>query len=129
MPKVGLDTGHFLNCYRLTGAKGTKYGNNQIFEEYNDFNVHVARELKEQLEHNGFKIVVTQELSGSAQRSLQYRTDLANKEKVDLFVSIHANAGSKDAHGACGFYWENSRKLSKIPMNFEKNDNSIPKIP
>ena len=42
--------------------------------------------------------------------SLSYRADVANRAGVDVFVSIHLNAGSPTAHGTETYYFAGSKR-------------------
>ncbi len=55
-----------------------------------ELNLKVARHLKEILERNGFKVILTR--SKDIYLSLQKRVEIAKKYDADLFVSVHANA-------------------------------------
>jgi N-acetylmuramoyl-L-alanine amidase len=103
-PYVALDAGHGTN----TLGKGVP-----TLKEH-DFNATVVKYAKEMLEYNGIKVLLTQPLFGK-DVALSTRTNLANKEKVDLFLSVHADAnGDKDARGHWGFYWKTSTSGKKM---------------
>lgn len=79
--KAGLDDGHGIS----TPGKRSPDGMRE-----NEFNSSVLKYAKEFCEYNGIEIV---ELApGDKDHSLKSRTDLANKEKCDVLISIHANA-------------------------------------
>lgn len=59
----------------------------------------VARRLKKKLEKQGFEVILARDSDRFV--SLADRSKCANSRKVDLFVSIHANASPNRA--ACGF--------------------------
>ncbi|MFS1511550.1 N-acetylmuramoyl-L-alanine amidase [Chengkuizengella sp. SCS-71B] len=115
--KIALDAGHSLDTYEKTGGKGIIYDGG-VFEEH-EFNATVVKYTQELLETNGFEVLLTQPLFDD-EVPLIDRTNLANKEKVDLLISIHANAGILNANGACAFYWHNSnegKRLAKVWAN------------
>jgi len=91
MAKICLDPGHNKSGAD-TGAQG-----NGLYEQ--DLTLDIALRMKPLLEINGFEVVLTREgdfVKGdhsSVNASLESRCALANREKVDLFVSIHVNAG------------------------------------
>jgi len=58
----------------------------------------VARRLKKKLEKQGFEVILARDTDKFV--SLADRSRCANSRKVDLFVSIHANAAPNRA--ACG---------------------------
>ncbi len=59
----------------------------------------VSRRLKKKLEVQGFEVLLTR--SRDEYVSLSSRSKYANEHKVDLFISIHANAAPNKQ--ACGF--------------------------
>lgn len=78
---IGLDDGHG----KETSGKQTPDG----YKE-NEFNHFTKIYLAEYLEYNGFKVV---DCSPSREdNSLKERCNIANKNKCDLFISIHFNA-------------------------------------
>lgn len=91
MPKICVDAGH-NNSGADTGAQG-----NGLFEQH--LNLDIALRLQTLLKVNGFQVVMTREgdfVQGdhsSINASLQTRCAIANREKADLFVAIHCNAG------------------------------------
>lgn len=72
-----------------------------------DINLALALKIKELSPEYHLNVILTRqtdELAGgksSIRESLEYRSDLANKDKADLFVSIHMNnaAGKTPLHG------------------------------
>jgi len=103
-----LDYGHGKNVF--PPSKGV-YKNGKGYHEY-DFNSDVGEQIRHILEGHGVKVLVTQPPHGN-DVGLDHRTDLANREKADLFASIHANAGVPDAQGACAFAWESFHDANK----------------
>lgn len=91
MTKICLDPGHNQSGAD-TGAQG-----NGMFEQ--DLTLDIALRIKPLLEANGYDVVLTREgdfVKGdhqSVKASLESRAAFANREKADLFVSIHVNAG------------------------------------
>ncbi len=120
---VALDIGHGEDTWERTGGKGVKIddlGGGRMEEHW--FNSAVAIYAKELLERNGVKVLFGQEPYKN-EIPLLTRTNLYNKEKVDLVFSIHANAGSHSASGACSFYWytaKDSKKLSDTWVKYAK---------
>lgn len=101
MAYVALDYGHGKNTF--PPSKGV-YRNGKAYHEH-EFNADVGEQVRKILERHGVKVLVTQPPNKN-DVGLKYRTDLANKKKVDLFVSFHANAGVSTAKGACVFAWK-----------------------
>jgi len=88
--KVCLDPGH--GGYD-PGAVG-----NGLLEK--DLTLAICLELKPMLEYNGISAILTRDgdyspghLEGDLHGELRARVDIAEKNKVDLFVAIHVNAG------------------------------------
>lgn len=94
---VVIDPGHG----KTTGGKRSPDGS---FMEW-EFNRDVAYRLKDLLEAQGYTVIMTVAKDDQTDPSLPSRVAVANNAKnVDLFVSIHANAGGKGktwykAHG------------------------------
>ncbi|WLR52957.1 N-acetylmuramoyl-L-alanine amidase [Bacillus tianshenii] len=117
MTKIALDIGHGEDTYNRTGSKGV------LGLEEHHFNAAVGIELKKLLNHNGFDVFFTQ-LPFANDVGLKYRTDLANRERADLFFSIHADANAnKQIEGHWAFYWSTSsdgKRLAEL-LNEEMN--------
>ena len=70
------------------------------------FTLDVAHRLKKLLETQGWRVLLTRsddrELSPSKKTDLQLRDDLANKNRADIFLSIHFNSVEKDTDRVTG---------------------------
>jgi len=88
---VVLDPGHGGS------ANGAEYGG--VKEK--DLNLSIALKTAELLENAGLTVLLTR--TDDRDLSLYERTDLANGQEADLFVSIHCNA-SLDHDDALGIY-------------------------
>lgn len=128
--RIMIDAGH--------GGEDSGAYNRYLGVREKDVNLQVARMLKEELERRGAEVLLTRagdarplppdapallDLSSRSRADLQYRTALANQAGVDLFVSIHANAGDPN-DGGTEVYWsrENlnaprSRHLAALAQN------------
>jgi len=83
---VGIDVGHGP----LTRGKRTpRWENGKFMHEY-EFNLAVAKKLERKLIKRGFKVVRT--YKEGIDLPLKSRVKIANDAKVDIFISIHANA-------------------------------------
>src|SRR5690606_32698781 len=93
---VALDDGHGEN----TPGKRTPYIEqiNRVIKE-NEFNSAVVNIMAEQLRRNGYRVLLVAPTGYDT--PLKQRTDLANKHKADIYVSIHYNAfdGKFDGEG------------------------------
>lgn len=96
MPKVCIDPGH--GGYD-PGACGNGLKESNITLE-------IALQLRSLLIPNGIEVILTRDgnyspgnLKGDVNRELRARVDIAEKAKVDIFVSIHINAFNGSASG------------------------------
>ncbi|MFH0876783.1 MAG: N-acetylmuramoyl-L-alanine amidase [Candidatus Omnitrophota bacterium] len=78
---IVLDAGHGGKDPGAIGKNGTREKNVVL---------DVTQKVKEELERCGFKVILTRE--GDQFIALQQRAQIANVQKADLFISIHANA-------------------------------------
>ena len=107
MAKIGLDYGHGTDTF--PPSKGV-YNGGKAYHEH-DFNTKLGLKVKALLKKQGHTIIEGQ----PAQKKdvpLITRTNLYNREKVDLVWSIHANAGG--GVGRCAFYWGTSKQSKKL---------------
>lgn len=92
--RVVLDPGHGGQDPGAIGRKGQKE---------KDIVLAVASELKDLLTANGLEVTMTRE--SDIYVPLENRTVIANQQKADLFVSIHANANrNRKKKGVQTFY-------------------------
>ena len=90
------------------GHGGIDPGNENKLVGVNEktFTLDVAVRLKKLLEAQGWRVLLTRsddhELSRVKTADLQMRDDLANRNKADLFLSIHFNAVSEKAERVTG---------------------------
>lgn len=83
---IALDDGHGEDT---PGKRTPKFPDGSFMHE-NDFNKRVVAILKEELVRCGFKVLLVAPTDKDT--PLKDRVKLANKEKVDFYLSIHANA-------------------------------------
>jgi N-acetylmuramoyl-L-alanine amidase len=115
MAKIGLDIGHGRNTF--PPSKGV-YKNEKGYAEH-DFNSKLGLRIKELLEAQGHTVVMAQP-AFSNDVPLTTRTNLYERENVDLIISIHANAGTSTVEGRCAFYWHsstNGKRLAELVIN------------
>jgi N-acetylmuramoyl-L-alanine amidase len=104
--KIGIDDGHGYE----TAGKRTPDGYHE-----NYFNEKVKKYLITELKRNGFSCVDCSPMT--ADNSLQDRCNRANNAKVNIFVSIHANAYGTGWNGADGvetYYYPSSTSGKKL---------------
>ncbi len=99
-----IDPGHGGKDPGAIGVRGT-------YEK--DIVLSIAKHLKRNLEQRGFKVIMTRERDEFI--SLEKRTELASRERVDLFISIHANASQTSR--ASGIEVFSLRDLSAYEAN------------
>ncbi|MBD2690854.1 N-acetylmuramoyl-L-alanine amidase [Anabaena catenula] len=88
--KFGIDMGH--NCPPDTGASGIKFEDNLTVE--------IGTKVIAKLKSLGHEAISCNPSSASTvSQSLGRRCDIANRNKVDLYVSIHFNAFNGKANG------------------------------
>lgn len=85
---IAIDFGHLG-----ADSGAVRKENGKVVAKEVDLNTAIATKIVSVLENHGVQILKT---TGS----LSNRTNLANKNKVDYFVSIHNNAGGGDGFGA-----------------------------
>lgn len=78
---IVVDAGH-------GGSDSGTIGYNGSYEK--DVNLEIARKLKEKLDSNGYKVILTRASDEYVDNFL--RAKLANKKRARIFISIHANA-------------------------------------
>jgi len=105
--KVVIDPGHG-GCFR-----GTR-GSNDLLEK--DIVLDIGLKLKGILEARGIKVVMTREtdrqLSSNLNKDLDRRAAVANMERPDLFISIHANYCEDESVRGFEIYYSNHKPAS-----------------
>jgi N-acetylmuramoyl-L-alanine amidase len=88
---IAIDAGHGGDDAGALGADGTKE---------KDVTLQVARRLKSTIESRlGLRVLMTRDSDDTV--TLDRRTEVANNNKADAFISLHANWSVRpDAHGA-----------------------------
>nr|BDD45017.1 sporulation-specific N-acetylmuramoyl-L-alanine amidase [Bacillaceae bacterium] len=102
MAKVMFDYGH--------GGKDSGAIGHGIYEK--NVVLELGKMTKEEIEKR-YEVKVIETRSGDQTRSLSYRSNLANKEKVDYFVSFHNNAFNGKAEGFETFVYNKLSDSSK----------------
>jgi len=112
--KVCLDPGHGGEDSGAVGKGGT-------LEK--DINLDIVLLAKAELEKNGANVLLTR--SDDSYVSLKDRTDYANKEKCDIFISAHQNSAAKKkriAHGTETFWHtKGDPNDKKLATELQKN--------
>lgn len=90
-----------------------------------DLNLDIAIILKDYLEQSGASVSITRlddsALDKNKRQDLKKRLELANKDNVDLFISIHQNSfPQENVKGAQVFYYNKSEKGKILANNIQK---------
>lgn len=109
--KVAIDDGHGLE----TAGKRTPTLPDGMIMKENEFNRRVAQLLATHLVRSGVDVLMV--APSDLDTPLSVRTDVANKAKVDFYISIHANAygagGFNSVRGIETFHYTNASENSK----------------
>lgn len=115
--KIYIGAGH--------GGNGSTPGKRSPAGEYEwDFNNVIVKSLQKHLEHNGFKVYRGDDATGRTDVSLASRAAIANKNNVDLYLSIHNNANTSKWGNWTGtetFYCIGSKNGQKIASLVQKH--------
>ena len=113
--RIAIDPGH-------GGSDSGAIGPTGIMEK--SITMRVSRELKRLLEAEGATVILTRTrdtevsekgASATSVEELQARCDVANKEKADIFLSIHADAfTNREVKGTTAYYYAQGTKQSKL---------------
>lgn len=95
---IVVDAGHGGNDPGTIGFSGS-------YEK--DINLEIARKLKEKLDSNGYKVILTRNSDEYIDNLL--RAKIANKKRARVFISIHANAmeNNNSTNGVQVLYYPN----------------------
>lgn len=116
MALIGLDIGHGSDTF--PPSKGT-YKSGKGYAEH-DFNAKLGMEIKKLLEAQSHTVILGQQ-PNKKDVALRTRTNLYNRKKVDLVISIHANANaSSSVNGRCAFYWGTSSQSKSLAQSIIK---------
>jgi N-acetylmuramoyl-L-alanine amidase len=109
---ITLDAGHGGDEYGAIGCLGDKE---------KDINLDITLKLKSYLENAGATVYLTRDSDQDV--SLQDRVDISNKNKSDIFISIHNNAlpdnqANSNKLGSSGYYfYPQSKDLATSIVN------------
>ena len=109
------------------GHGGHDYGANRFYEDLGrlnekDITLAVTLKLGKMLEKNkGYKVIYTRKIDEYP--SLTDRTNLANRSKADLFISIHCNASRRsEAYGSETFVQGPNQNRENLEVAKAEND-------
>lgn len=110
MSKIVLDPGHSGNPDPgAVGPSGLREAN--VAQD-------VANKLANLLQADGHEVILTKQGDDPASDDLGYRTSMANDTGADVFLSIHCNSASAQAHGTETYYYtygsQNSARLAEL---------------
>lgn len=89
---IGIDAGHCLSGANI-GSQGNGYKEEVLTRQVKNELIKIFKENKDTV------IDCTVDTANSNSDSLKLRVDKANKQKLDLFISLHFNAYNKSANG------------------------------
>ena len=103
--KIVLDPGH--------GGRDPGAMRRGVLDE-KTINLDVALRLQKILRSAGYQVAMTR--TADVGLSLQQRCDIANRARPNLFLSIHANAGPRSAHGYETLFVDASAKAVRLGL-------------
>lgn len=120
--RIGIDVGHYSNCFKETGAKGLKLYNGDIVEEY-ALNRLIAIDLHKMLKsHPDIDVFYIQGPNANKEKPLKARSAMANKLNLDLLFSIHHDwSGNKNLYGFGLYKWYTNKKMTNLANSICKN--------
>ena len=86
----------------------------------------IGQKIQKLLVAAGYEVVVTR--SGDTTTALGARTSLANQKQADLFLSIHANAGAPETHGAETFFFDPALLKSEMTLLEPASQKTVQKV-
>ncbi len=108
---IAIDPGHGGSEPGTIGSRGTKE---------KDMNLDVAKKAAGILEAQGARVLMTR--TGDWDVGLYERTDKANKDKADIFVSIHFNAHpDRSKRGTSTYIYSNYEEPGEAARTRESN--------
>ncbi|MFR9070863.1 MAG: N-acetylmuramoyl-L-alanine amidase family protein [Paraclostridium sp.] len=114
-----LDFGHGGKDPGALGSKNTKES---------DTVLKIGMIVKSKLEKHSQKVITTRE--SDSFYSLEYRTNKANKNSCDYFISIHMNSSTnKSAKGTESWVYDSNSKLYNLAKNLSSNLSTNLKTP
>ncbi|MFD2670491.1 N-acetylmuramoyl-L-alanine amidase [Marinicrinis sediminis] len=106
---VVIDPGH-------GGRDPGAIGINGLYEK--EVNLSISKMVAEELQRRGYDIIMTRD--HDKYLSLQDRVSFTNKQKADIFVSIHANAfHSSSLKGTMVLYYDDNYPQASYPASWE----------
>ena len=114
-----LDFGHGGKDPGALGSKNTKES---------DTVLKIGMLVKSKLEKHSQKVITTRE--SDSFYSLEYRTNKANKNSCDYFISIHMNSSTnKTAKGTETWVYDSNSKIYNLAQNLSSNLSTNLKTP
>lgn len=116
-PVVVIDAGHGGYDSGAVGKKGTKE---------KDITLKVALQVGQILEKKGVKVIYTRTSDNitwakNEKQDLKYRSDLSDKAKADLYISIHINSSIiKSVKGIETYYAPGSAKAKALASEIQR---------
>lgn len=111
--KIVIDPGHGGKAPGAVGPNG---------EKEKDITLAVSKEIARRLREKGFEVLLTRDTD--VYLPLEERTAFANRNKADLFVSVHVNANEKDSLQGVETYFLNLT-TDAASMKVAKRENAM----
>jgi len=111
--KIVIDPGHGGKAPGAVGPNG---------EKEKDITLAVSKEIARRLSEKGFEVFLTRDTD--VYLPLEERTAFANRNKADLFVSVHVNANEKDSLQGVETYFLNLT-TDAASMKVAKRENAM----
>lgn len=111
--KIVIDPGHGGKAPGAVGPNG---------EREKDITLAVSKEIARRLREKGFEVFLTRDTD--VYLPLEERTAFANRNKADLFVSVHVNANEKDSLQGVETYFLNLT-TDAASMKVAKRENAM----
>lgn len=94
-----------------------------------DVNLNVSKYLQSYLSKAGATVIMTRDGDKYSILDLKGRAEIANKNKADIFISVHCNYSTKDAskRGAVTYYYTDNTVSSSIAAARKKLANNLQK--
>lgn len=111
-----IDAGH-------GGIDGGAKSKNGTVEK--DINLVISQKLKERLEGQGFKVVMTRnedkEISTKKVQDLNARCKMKQESKCDVFISIHQNKFTQESCYGAQVWYASNEKSEKLATNIQES--------
>ena len=119
--KIVLDPGHGGKGGRRDPGAVGKIDSEEIYER--DVVLEICKKLAFKLDAEGFEVIMTRiDNDPMAKSTLGAKVRIANAEKPDIFISVHANANAgRPAEGIETFYHKGKQKSHSLARKIQSS--------